>query len=52
MRVWRILEGHEGAGLVRVAGDGDVSACRVELDPLALPFSFEAALRGCCAPDV
>nr|DAU39718.1 MAG TPA: hypothetical protein [Caudoviricetes sp.] len=48
----RWLQGQERSRLVHIAGDGDVSACRVKLDPLAFPLAFEAAAWGCGAPDV
>lgn len=38
--------------LVHIASDRDVSACRVKLDPLALPLTLEAAAWSCGAPDV
>nr|DAV54485.1 MAG TPA: hypothetical protein [Caudoviricetes sp.] len=38
--------------LVHIAGDCDVSASRVKLDPLALPLALEAATWGGSAPDV
>lgn len=52
MRAWGNLEGCESAGLVHVAGDGDVSPLGVELDLLSAPGAFEASLWGGRPPDV
>ena len=50
--LWGRSEGQERSRLVDIACDGDVSACRVKLDPLSLPLALEAAAWSCGAPDV
>ena len=46
------LEGCQGAVLVHILRDGDVSPLRIELDPLSTPHALEATLRDGRPPDV
>ena len=52
MRAWENLEGGEGAVLVHILRDGDVSPLRIELDPLPTPHSLQATLGDGRPPDV